>query len=54
VGYSWCGWIDGWKTHQKEKRHSGFQNSWGEYCRSVTAAMARLCARMYDIAAAAR
>jgi len=50
VGWSWCGWIDGLKSHQKEKQHSGLQDPWGRYYRPLTDAMAAFSARMYDIA----
>lgn len=52
VGWTWCGWIDGWKTQrqQAEKQHGGLQTPWGEYYQPLTDAMGRFAPRIYDIA----
>mgnify|MGYP001586340862 CR=1 FL=1 len=50
VGWSWCGWMDGLKTNQPEKQHSGLQDPWGRYYTPATDALKRISASMYDIA----
>jgi hypothetical protein len=54
VGWSWCGWIDGLSSHQKEKQHSGVQDPWGRCYQPLTGAMASFSARMYDVARAGK
>lgn len=50
VGWTWCGWMDGLKTQQKDKQHSGLQDPWGRFYTPLTAAMAGFSAGMYDVA----
>jgi hypothetical protein len=50
VGWSWCGWMDGLKTQQKDKQHSGLQDPWGRYYKPVTDALRRVSGNMYEMA----
>jgi hypothetical protein len=55
VGWHVCGWMDMWKTFEgkQHKQHAGLQTVHGEAYPPVRAALARLSARMYDLALSA-
>jgi len=56
VGWSFCGWMDSWKTHprQEEIQHSGLQDPFGNYYQPMADAFARFAVEMYDVAAEGR
>lgn len=55
VGWSFCGWMDSWKTHpgQEERQHSGLQDPFGKHYKPMADAFSKFSAEMYDIAVGA-